>query len=73
VFEGVPVRKHADATGIANAAGVSVSVAAAALAALASAGLVECLGDRWAMTTEGRRDRRARGGTRVDQLELDWW
>ena len=73
VFEGVPVQRHADVSGIAAAAGVSVPVAAAALAALASAGLVECLGDRWAMTTEGRRDRRARSGTRDDQLQLDWW
>jgi DNA processing protein len=73
VFEGVPVQKHADVAGIANAAGVSVTVAAAALAALASAGLVECVDDRWAMTTEGRRDRRARSGAGSDQLELDWW
>jgi len=73
VFEGVPVRRHADAAGIANSAGVSVPVATAALAALASAGLVECAGDRWAMTTEGRRDRRARSGGGTDQLELDWW
>jgi DNA processing protein len=73
VFEGVPVQKPANVSGIANAAGVSVPVAAAALAALACAGLVECAGDRWAMTAEGRRDRRARTGARVDQLELDWW
>jgi predicted Rossmann fold nucleotide-binding protein DprA/Smf involved in DNA uptake len=73
VFEGVPVRKHAELTGIAAAAGVGVPVAAAALAALASAGLVECLDDRWAMTTEGRRDRRARSGAAADQLALDWW
>jgi DNA processing protein len=73
VFEGVPVQRHADVAGIANSAGVSVPVAAAALAALASAGLVECVEDRWAMTTEGRRDRRSRSGSGVDQLELDWW
>lgn len=73
VLEGVPVRKHADVPGIAAASGVSVAVAAAALAALASAGLVECVGGRWAMTTEGRRDRKARSGTRNDQLALDWW
>ena len=73
VFEGVPVQRHADAAGIANAAGVGISVATAALAALAAAGLVECVGDRWAMTTEGRRDRRARSGGGVDQLELAWW
>jgi DNA processing protein len=73
VFEGVPVQRHANVAGIANSAGVSVPVAAAALAALASAGLVECIGDRWAMTTEGRRDRRSRSGAGVDQLELDWW
>lgn len=72
VFEGVPVQRHASAVGIANTAGVSVQVATAALAALASAGLVECVNDRWAMTTEGRRDRRARNGG-SDQLELDWW
>lgn len=73
VLEGVPVRKHADVAGIANAAGVSIAVADAALAALAAAGLVERLGTRWAMTTEGRRDRRARTGTGSDQLPLDWW
>jgi DNA processing protein len=73
VFEGVPVQKHANVTGIATTAGVSVPVAAAALAALASAGLVECVDERWVMTTEGRRDRRARSGARADQLELDWW
>lgn len=73
VFEGVPVQRHADVAGIANSAGVSVPVAAAALAALASAGLVECVDERWAMTTEGRRDRRSRSGPRADQLELDWW
>jgi DNA processing protein len=73
VFEGVPVQKHANVAGIANTAGVSVTVAAAALAALASAGLVECVDDRWAMTTEGRRDRRSRSGAGSDQLELDWW
>jgi DNA processing protein len=72
VFEGVPVQRHAEVAGIANAAGVSVRVAAAALAALASAGLVECVDDRWAMTTEGRRDRRARTGG-DPQLALDWW
>ena len=71
VFEGVPVQRHADAASIATAAGVSIRVVTAALAALASAGLVECIDDRWVMTTEGRRDRRARnsGG----QMELDWW
>jgi len=73
VFEGVPVLKHAEVAGIANAAGVGVPVAAAALAALAAAGLVECVGDRWAMTTEGRRDRRARSTQAADQLQLDWW
>ena len=73
VFEGVPVQKHANVAGIASTAGVSVPVAAAALAALASAGLVECVDDRWAMTTEGRRDRRSRAGAGGAQLELDWW
>lgn len=73
VFEGVPVQRYATVAGIANSSGVSVPVAAAALAALASAGLVECIDDRWAMTTEGRRDRRSRSGPGVDQLELDWW
>lgn len=73
VFEGVPVQQHATVGGIASSAGVGVPVAAAALAALASAGLVECVGERWAMTTEGRRDRRSRSGAGADQLELDWW
>jgi DNA processing protein len=73
VFEGVPVKRHADVAGIASACGVSVRVTAAALAALSSAGLVECVDDRWAMTAEGKRDRRSRSGPRGDQLELDWW
>ena len=73
VFEGVPVHKHADVAGIAAAAGVSMPVAAAALAALASAGLVECAGERWAMTTAGRRDRRSRSSGQEGQLTLDGW
>ena len=73
VFEGVPVQRHADVAGIANAAGVSVPVASAALAALASAGLVECVDDRWVMTTAGRRDRKSRSSAATDQLTFDWW
>jgi DNA processing protein len=72
VFEGVPVQKHAAAPAIATTAGVSVRVAEAALAALASAGLVESRGDGWAMTTEGRRDRRSRQAS-TSELALDWW
>lgn len=72
VFEGVPVQRYAGVASIATTAGVSPNVAASALAALAETGLVERVGDGWAMTTEGRRDRRTR--TAVDsELPLDWW
>lgn len=70
VFEGVPVRRHADAASIARTAGVSVQVAESALAALRATGLVEQAGDGWAMTTAGRRDRLAR---HRQELPLDWW
>ena len=72
VFEGVPVQKAAAVASIATTAGVSVDVAAASLAALASAGLVECVEDRWAMTTLGRADRRSRAGGGPNELELGW-
>src|SRR4051794_38439053 len=72
VFEGVPVRRPADTAGIATAAGVSVGVARASLAALAATGLVEADGERWVMTTAGRVDRRARRAT-ADELPFDWW
>jgi DNA processing protein len=70
VFEGVPVSRSADAASIARTAGVSVRVAAASLAALEAVGLVGACDGRWAMTTEGRRDRKARA---AGQDQLDWW
>ena len=73
VFEGVPVRRPAELAGIANAAGVGVDVADAALSALVTAGLVERTGDGWVMTTEGRNDRRARAAQAAGELDLDWW
>jgi hypothetical protein len=73
VFEGVPVKRPADLAGIANASGVGVDVADAALAALVTAGLVERTDGRWVMTTEGRADRRARAEQAAGQLDLDWW
>ncbi|MDQ1694913.1 MAG: processing protein, partial [Frankiaceae bacterium] len=73
VLEGVPVQRHAAVASIATAAGVSPDVAAAALAALASAGLVESRDGGWAMTTEGRRDRKSRRCAEAAELPLDWW
>jgi hypothetical protein len=72
VLEGVPVRGLASVAGIARTVGVNVDVTAAALAALASAGLVRTVDGQWGMTTEARRDRKARVG-QADQLALDWW
>jgi DNA processing protein len=71
VLEGVPVRRAASAASIAAAAGVSLAVAEAALAALCSAGLVQCSDDGWAMTAAGRDDRRDRRDGA--QEALDWW
>jgi DNA processing protein len=68
VFEGVPVRRASSAASIAATVGVSPEVAVASLAALAAAGLVERVEDRWAMTVAGRADRRAR--TRQPAVEL---
>jgi DNA processing protein len=71
VLEGVPVQRPATAAGIATSAGVSLAVAEAALAALCAAGLVHAVGERWAMTTAGRDDRRAR--REAVQESFDWW
>jgi DNA processing protein len=73
VFEGVPVRRPADLAGIANASGVGVDVADAALSALVTAGRVERVDDRWVMTAAGRLDRRARSAQAAGELDLDWW
>jgi DNA processing protein len=72
VLEGVPVQRPATVDSIATAAGVTVAVAEASLAALASAGLVVQLDGRWGMTTAGRADRRTRRGEAAE-LALDWW
>ena len=72
VLEGVPVRGLAPVDNIARTVGVSVGTAAAALAALMSAGLVRSENGQWGMTTEARRERKARA-TGLDQLALDWW
>lgn len=73
VLEGVPVRRRAPVESIAATSGVNVEVAAAALAALAAAGLVDRLDDGWGMTTAARQDRRARRAETDDQLALGWW
>ena len=73
VFEGVPVRRAASASAVAATAGVSLDVATAALAALATAGLVEHVEGGWAMTTAGRADRRARRRPAGDALPFDGW
>jgi DNA processing protein len=73
VFEGVPVRRASTAPAIAATVGVSVDVAAAALAALASGGLVEQIDGRWAMTTAGRADRTARRLPAPAELPFDGW
>lgn len=73
VFEGVPVQKPAAVASIATTVGVTVAVAAASLAALASAGLVQCVDEKWAMTTLGRADRRARSGVGMAELQLGWF
>jgi DNA processing protein len=73
VFEGVPVQRPAEVSGIATAAAVSARAAAAALAALESQGLVERVGEGlWVMTALGRKDRRAHRAVQQQQ-ELDWW
>jgi DNA processing protein len=72
VLEGVPVQRPATVDSIATAAGVTVAVAEASLAALASAGLVQQVDGRWGMTRAGREDRRARRGEAAE-LALDWW
>ena len=73
VFEGVPVKRPADLAGIANASGVGMDVADAALSALVTAGLVERVEDRWVMSDAGRVDRRSRADQAAGQLDLDWW
>ena len=73
VFEGVPVKKAASVAGIAATAGVSPAVAAASLAALASAGLVECVGEQWVMSKVGSADRRARVAQAADEMSLELW
>ena len=72
VLEGVPVHGVADVASIARTAGTNLDVTAASLAALAATGLVRRVDEKWGMTTDARRDRRARASG-VDQLALDWW
>jgi DNA processing protein len=73
VLEGVPVTKAAPVPSIASTAGVNVSVAVASLAALATAGLVECVDGLWVMTKLGKADRKARGRQGMEELELGWF
>lgn len=73
VLEGVPVRRASDVSAIAATAGVGIEVAAASLAALAAAGLVEQVDGRWAMTTAGRADRKARRAPAFGELPFDDW
>jgi DNA processing protein len=72
VLEGVPVRGAADVASIARTVGTNLDVTASSLAALLTLGLVQQTDGKWGMTTEARRDRRARS-TGIDQLALDWW
>ena len=72
VFDGVPVTRPAPIASIASTVGVNVSVTTASLAALASAGLVERVGDNWVMTKLGRADRKARGRPGMEELQLGW-
>ncbi|HET7530635.1 MAG TPA: DNA-processing protein DprA [Mycobacteriales bacterium] len=70
VLEGVPVRRAASAASIATAAGVSLAVAEAALAALGTAGLVRRTDEGWGMTPAGRDDRRVRRAEVQESLDL---
>jgi DNA processing protein len=73
VLDAVPVRRSAPLESIAATAGMRADAVAAALAALAVHGLVaeDPLG--WAMTTLGRRERRAGTDTLVGELPLGWF
>jgi DNA processing protein len=73
VLEGVPVVRASTAAAIAATAGVGIEVAHAALAALATAGLVEQTDGRWGMTTAGRGDRKARRRGTSIELPFDGW
>jgi len=73
VLEGVPVKRASTVAAIAATAGVSVDVAVASLAALATAGLVAQVDGRWSMTDAGRSDRKARRGPAPRQLPFDDW
>jgi DNA processing protein len=71
VLDAVPVSRQQPLARIATTAGMRPDAVAAALAALAVHGLVEERGGEWAMTTLGRKERRAQ--TPADEeLPLDW-
>lgn len=72
-FEAVPVMKPVPAERIAVTAGMRPDAMAAALAALAAAGLVVEQDSGWCMTKAGRDDRRGVTAEPPDELALGWW
>jgi DNA processing protein len=73
VLDAVPVRRAAPAERIAVTAGMRTEAVTAALAALATSGLVEHTDDGWRMTGLGRAERRAEVPAGGDELPLGWW
>ncbi|HVT21216.1 MAG TPA: DNA-processing protein DprA [Mycobacteriales bacterium] len=72
-FEAVPVRKPVPVERIAVTAGMRTDATAAALAALAAAGLVEEHDSGWCMTKAGRDERRGGSADGTQELALGWW
>ncbi|HVT65334.1 MAG TPA: DNA-processing protein DprA [Mycobacteriales bacterium] len=72
-FEAVPVMKPVPVDRIAVTAGMRPEAMAAALAALAAAGLVEQKDGGWCMTKTGRDERRGGSGEAPEELALGWW
>ncbi len=73
VFEAVPVTRAAPTERIAAVAGLRVEAVAAALAALAVAGLTVESAAGWRMTSLGRDERFADAAGGVHELPLGWW
>jgi DNA processing protein len=74
VLDAVPIRNRAVVIRVAAAAGMRPDAVSAALAALASHGLVDALDGQWGMTPLGRRERRATSAPPPgSQLPLGWW
>lgn len=72
-FEAVPVLKPVPAERIAVTAGMRADATAAALAALAAAGLVVQRDGGWCMTKAGRDERRGGPSESTEELALGWW